>query len=396
MTTVSIDLNSDLGEGFGAWTLGDDEALLDVVTSANVACGFHAGDPDILRRVCGLAAERGVVIGAQVGYRDLHGFGRRAMDVDPATLTNEVIYQIAALDGFARVAGTRVRYVKPHGALYNAVVHHGEQAAAVVEAVRLYDASLPVMGLPGSSILDWPREAGLRTVTEAFADRGYTPQGTLVPRSRAGGAAARPVAGRRADGDDGHDGAAAGLRRLGRRGVASSICVHGDSPARGGDGRRGADGPVRGRDRRPAVRVVTRHLLPCGEHAVLVELDGLEEVLALDEAVRAATAAGHAPSPTSWTSSPPRAPCCSWSATGTDVAPVRAALAALRGGRRRRRRGPRTRRPGRLGDRRALRRPRPRPRSARSPGSTARRWSRRTPGRRGGSPSQVSHRDSPT
>ena len=143
MTTVSIDLNSDLGEGFGAWTLGDDEALLDVVTSANVACGFHAGDPDILRRVCGLAAERGVVIGAQVGYRDLHGFGRRAMDVDPATLTNEVIYQIAALDGFARVAGTRVSYVKPHGALYNAVVHHREQATAVVEAIRLYDASLP-------------------------------------------------------------------------------------------------------------------------------------------------------------------------------------------------------------------------------------------------------------
>ena len=171
-----------------------------MVTSANVACGFHAGDPDILRRVCGLAAERGVVIGAQVGYRDLHGFGRRAMDVDPPTLTNEVIYQIAALDGFARVAGTRVSYVKPHGALYNAVVHHVDQAAAVVEAVRLYDASLPVMGLPGSSILSQAADAGLRTVTEAFADRGYTPAGHARPAVAAGSAAARPAGGRRTDG----------------------------------------------------------------------------------------------------------------------------------------------------------------------------------------------------
>jgi UPF0271 protein len=231
MTTVSIDLNSDLGEGFGTWTLGDDDALLEVVTSANVACGFHAGDPDILRRVCGLAAERGVVIGAQVAYRDLHGFGRRAMDVDPPTLTNEVIYQIAALDGLARVAGTRVRYVKPHGALYNAVVHHVDQAAAVVEAVRLYDASLPVMGLPGSSILNQAVDAGLRTVTEAFADRGYTPQGTLVPRSQPGALLHDPqeVAERMVSmvrtgqltASDGSDVAVS----------ASSICVHGDSPA---------------------------------------------------------------------------------------------------------------------------------------------------------------------
>jgi 5-oxoprolinase (ATP-hydrolysing) subunit A len=231
MTTVRIDLNSDLGEGFGTWTLGDDDALLEVVTSANVACGFHAGDPDILRRVCGLAAERGVVIGAQVAYRDLHGFGRRAMEVDPPTLTNEVIYQIAALDGFARVAGTRVSYVKPHGALYNAVVHHVDQAAAVVEAVRLYDASLPVMGLPGSSILNQAADAGLRTVTEAFADRGYTPQGTLVPRSQPGAllhdpqaVAERMVAMVRTGQLTASDGSAVAVS-------ASSICVHGDSPA---------------------------------------------------------------------------------------------------------------------------------------------------------------------
>lgn len=132
-----IDLNADLGEGFGRWTLTDDEALLSVVTSANVACGFHAGDPSIMRRVCELAAERGVRIGAQVSYRDLAGFGRRSMDVPPAELADEVAYQIGALEVFARAAGSRVSYVKPHGALYNRTVHDAGQAAAVVAGVRL-------------------------------------------------------------------------------------------------------------------------------------------------------------------------------------------------------------------------------------------------------------------
>jgi UPF0271 protein len=228
--TVGIDLNSDLGEGFGVWTLGDDRAMLDVVTSANVACGFHAGDPDVLRRVCQQAAERGVVIGAQVGYRDLAGFGRRAIDVDPETLTNDVIYQIGALDAFARIAGTRVRYVKPHGALYNTVVSHQAQAAAVVEAIRLYDASLPVLGLPGSVLLAAAQQAGLRTVTEAFADRGYTPDATLVPRSQPGALlhGPRQVADRmvslvtsgKITAIDGTD---IGVQ-------ADSICVHGDTP----------------------------------------------------------------------------------------------------------------------------------------------------------------------
>lgn len=180
--TVQIDLNADLGEGYGQWAMGDDDALLDIVTSANVACGFHAGDPSVLRRVCDHAAERDVAIGAQVGYHDLGGFGRRFIDVDPADLTQDVIYQIGALEAFARVAGTRVRYVKPHGALYNAIVHHEEQAAAVVDAVRAYDPTLPVMGLPGSVWLRRAEEAGLRTIQEAFADRNYTPQGTLVSR----------------------------------------------------------------------------------------------------------------------------------------------------------------------------------------------------------------------
>lgn len=180
-----IDLNSDLGEGFGAWPLGDDDALLDVVTSANIACGFHAGDPSVLRRVTERAAERGVSIGAQVGYRDLAGFGRRFIDMDPDDLANDVIYQIGALDGFARIAGSAVRYVKPHGALYNAVVAHAEQAAAVVEAIRRYDPSLPVLGLPGSQLVKQAEEAGLSVVLESFADRAYTPEGTLVSRREA-------------------------------------------------------------------------------------------------------------------------------------------------------------------------------------------------------------------
>ena len=176
-----IDLNSDLGEGFGVWRLGDDDALLDVVTSANVACGFHAGDPSTMRRVCVAATERGVSVGAQVSYRDLAGFGRRFIDVDPVELADEVLYQVGALDACARAAGTVVAYVKPHGALYNAAVHHEAQARAVVDGVKAF-ADLPVLGLPGSRLLAAAEAAGLRAVTEAFADRGYTPEGTLVSR----------------------------------------------------------------------------------------------------------------------------------------------------------------------------------------------------------------------
>lgn len=179
---MTVDLNSDLGEGFGQWTLGDDDALLGVVTSANVACGYHASDASIMRRVCQQAVASGVAIGAQVGYRDLPGFGRRFIDVEPAALTQDVIYQIGALEAFAKVAGSRVRYVKPHGALYNAIVHHEEQAAAVVRAVADYDATLPVLGLPGSVFLRLAADAGLTPVAEAFADRAYTPEGTLVSR----------------------------------------------------------------------------------------------------------------------------------------------------------------------------------------------------------------------
>lgn len=190
---ATVDLNSDLGEGYGRWSLGDDEALLGVVSSANVACGYHAGDASTMRRVCDRAVESGVAIGAQVAYHDLAGFGRRFIDIAPRELSDDIVYQIGALDGFARAAGSRVRYVKPHGALYNAIVHHEQQAAAVVAAVLHYDRDLPVLGLPGSAWLRLADEAGLTTVHEAFADRAYTPQGTLVPRREPGAVLVDPV-----------------------------------------------------------------------------------------------------------------------------------------------------------------------------------------------------------
>ncbi|MEV7343771.1 5-oxoprolinase subunit PxpA [Streptomyces sp. NPDC093544] len=225
-----IDLNADLGEGFGRWHLTDDEQLLSVVTSANVACGFHAGDASTMRRVCELAAERGVRIGAQVSYRDLAGFGRRAMDVPPDELAAEVAYQIGALEVFARAAGSRVSYVKPHGALYNRVVHDEEQAGAVVDGVLLADASLPVLGLPSSRFLKLAERAGLPTVTEAFADRAYTEEGTLVPRSQDGAVITDPgtvlersLGLARFGVVTSHSGERVAVR-------ARSLCLHGDTP----------------------------------------------------------------------------------------------------------------------------------------------------------------------
>ncbi|MFG1606149.1 LamB/YcsF family protein [Actinoplanes sp. NPDC049265] len=225
-----MDLNSDLGEGFGTWRLGDDDALLDIVTSANIACGFHAGDPRTLLATCERAVTRGVAIGAQVGYRDLPGFGRRFIDYDPADLVADVLYQLSALDGLARVAGSRVRYVKPHGALYNAIVAHERQAAAVVEAITRFDDRLPVLHLPGTVFSDVASAAGLRVITEAFADRGYTPEGTLVPRRSPGALIEDPAL------------VAERMVRLVTAGElvavddttipvrADSICVHGDTP----------------------------------------------------------------------------------------------------------------------------------------------------------------------
>jgi UPF0271 protein len=226
----TVDLNADLGEGFGAWQLGDDEAMLDVITSANVACGFHAGDPALLLRTCRAAARRGVAVGAQVSYRDLAGFGRRFIDVTPEDLTAEVIYQIGALQAIAHAAGTTVRYVKPHGALYNSIVTHESQAAAVAAAVAAVDPALPVLGLTGSAFFTEADQLGLRTVAEAFADRAYQPDGTLVSRREPGAVL--------------HDAAAIAVRvaTMVSAGhvtavdgttvpiTVESVCVHGDSP----------------------------------------------------------------------------------------------------------------------------------------------------------------------
>ncbi len=227
---TTIDLNADVGESFGRWRLGDDEALLDVVTSANVACGFHAGDPTTLVATCRAAAARGVAIGAQVGYRDLAGFGRRFVDIADEDLYADVLYQLAALDGIARSVGSAVTYVKPHGALYNAVVHHEAQADAVVRAVADHPAELALVGLPGSVLLDRAVKRGLRTVREAFADRGYRADGTLLPRTEPGAVLDDPAQ------------VAARVVRLVTEGRmvaadgseievrADSVCVHGDSP----------------------------------------------------------------------------------------------------------------------------------------------------------------------
>lgn len=222
-----MDLNSDLGEGFGIWRLGDDNALLGIITSANVACGFHAGDPSTMRRVCVEAARNGVKIGAQVSYRDLAGFGRRFIDADPAELADEVLYQIGALDACARAAGTEVVYVKPHGALYNATVHHEKQADAVVAGVKAFK-DLPILGLPGSQLLEKAARAGLRPVQEAFADRGYTRRARWSAQP-----AGCPAHRYRADRRTGHPAVAGELVAVDGTVIktrAESLCVHGDTP----------------------------------------------------------------------------------------------------------------------------------------------------------------------
>ena len=227
---ASVDLNADLGEGFGVWRLGDDDAMLGIVTSANLACGFHAGNPVGLARTCRAAADRGVRIGAQVGYFDLAGFGRRRIDVEPEELRADVIYQIGALQAMARAAGATLGYVKPHGALYNTITVEQEQARAVAAAVHAVDPGLPVLGLAGSAFFAEAKRLGLRTVAEVFADRAYLPDGQLVPRHHEGAVLREPeeIADRvavmvRAGQVSAIDGSMIDVD-------AESICVHGDSP----------------------------------------------------------------------------------------------------------------------------------------------------------------------
>src|SRR4051812_48498507 len=192
--------------------------MLDIVTSANVACGFHAGDPLTIERTVTAAAERGVRVGAQVSYPDLVGFGRRPMDIGPTELAADVLYQIGAVAAFCRVAGTRLAYVKPHGALYNRIVDDEEQATAVCHAITRYADGLPLLTLPGSVAADVAERVGLPVVHEGFADRAYTAAGRLVPRSEPGAVLTDVEA------------VAAHAVQLAQSGTVQSICVHGDTP----------------------------------------------------------------------------------------------------------------------------------------------------------------------
>lgn len=226
-----IDLNSDLGESFGPWKMGDDPTMLGFVTSANIACGFHAGDPAGILSILREAVRRGVAVGAHVGYRDLVGFGRRSMEPSDAELTADTIYQIGALQGLAQAAGTRVTYVKPHGALYNTMARDSRQAGAIIAAIKAIDPSLVLMALAGAPVVEQAREAGLAVVCEAFADRAYKPDGSLVSRTEAGAVLhdADLIAERMVQ-----LAAEGRIRTIDGTEItieAHSICVHGDTPA---------------------------------------------------------------------------------------------------------------------------------------------------------------------
>jgi UPF0271 protein len=183
---LSIDLNADLGEGFGRYRLSGEAELLQLVSSASIACGFHAGDPIVMRETVGLAAQRGVVIGAHPGYPDLTGFGRRELQASPEEISAYVLYQIGALAAFCTAAGTRLRYVKPHGALYHRAGGDSAVAQALAEAVHAADPALAILALENSELTRAARALGLETANEAFVDRAYRPDGSLLPRSEAG------------------------------------------------------------------------------------------------------------------------------------------------------------------------------------------------------------------
>ncbi len=225
-----IDLNSDLGESFGAWRVGDDEAMFALVSSANVACGYHAGDPRTMAESVGLALRNTVALGAHPGYRDRVGFGRRALDTSPAEIAAELLAQVGALDAIARASGIRVRYVKAHGALYHRLATDEAAAHAFAEALALFDPTLPILGPPMSAIERAADAAGLRFAREAFVDRGYVADGSLVPRGEPGAvvddpaaAADRAIQLAETGGITADDGSRVEL-------APDSLCLHGDTP----------------------------------------------------------------------------------------------------------------------------------------------------------------------
>ena len=227
---MHIDLNSDLGEGYGPWSMGDDAAMLDIVTSANIACGGHAGDPEVMFQTLRLAAERGVVVGAHPGYNDRIGFGRRLIPMSPDEIAPMVLAQVGALQALARLAGTSVRYLKPHGALANHLAADRAASDALIVALSKAAPDLAILAISGTALELAARAAGHPVYSEIFADRGYLPDGQLVPRSQPGAMIHDPQA------------AADRLAQFLRTGLmplvsgppirlqAHSICVHGDSP----------------------------------------------------------------------------------------------------------------------------------------------------------------------
>ena len=180
-----IDLNSDLGESFGNYTLGMDERILELISSANIACGFHAGDPDVMHRTVQLALKNNVALGAHPGFPDLVGFGRRTMGVSPQEVYTMMVYQIGALNGFIKAEGGKMQHVKPHGALYNMAAKDKKLAEAIAESLYKIDPELILFGLAGSEMIHAAKRIGIRAIEEVFADRTYQKDGTLTPRSQA-------------------------------------------------------------------------------------------------------------------------------------------------------------------------------------------------------------------
>ena len=226
---MRVDLNCDMGESFGAYTIGNDESVMRSITSANIACGFHAGDPSVIRRTIRLALASGVAIGAHPGFPDLVGFGRREMRATPAEVEDFVVYQVSAVAGLAATEGARLQHVKPHGALYNLAARDADISAAIARGIAAYDRSLILFGLAGSEVLVAGRAVGLRVAAEAFADRAYEPDGSLASRRKAGSVIHDPdrvvsrVLQMVLDGTvEATDGSTVPI-------TAETICVHGDT-----------------------------------------------------------------------------------------------------------------------------------------------------------------------
>jgi len=231
---VRVDLNADIGESFGIYTIGHDELLLRSITSGSIACGFHAGDPSVMRQTVRLAARAGVAIGAHPGFPDLAGFGRREMKVTPQEIFDFVVYQVGALSAMAKAEGVRLQHVKPHGALYNMSARHKESAEAIARAVAAFDEGLFLMGLPGSELLVAGARLGLQVAAEGFADRSYESDGSLTSRNQTDSVLTGPgrVAERAVRMVREHEVIARDQTPVAIH--IDTICVHGDTPDAGG------------------------------------------------------------------------------------------------------------------------------------------------------------------